>query len=88
MKRKAPTTEEIDKALNAAGAGKGRQLALLIKSFSIEDLAAAFGAVGQYDLSFFVLGRALNFAAGRKSYRECRTADLRVWRKQRAGDEE
>lgn len=83
MKRKAPTTEEIEKALKAADAGKGRQLAMLVKSFSVEDLAAAFSAVGKSGFNFYAISTALHFAAGRKGYREEHAAEMRAFRKRK-----
>lgn len=82
-RKPAPSPDEIDQALLAATQGRGRKLATLVKSFSLDDLAAAFAKVGQDGISLFALARALNFAAGRKEQRERMTADLRTWRKQR-----
>ena len=70
----APTLDEIRAAFDAATAGKGRKLAALIKSFSTDDLAKAFGHVcqGQGTVS---LGLVLSFASGLKAER-AHIADL------------
>ena len=47
-RRPAPTNDEIRHAIDRAKAGKGRQLAAIVKSFSEDDLSYGFTAVGKY----------------------------------------
>ena len=77
MKRRtAPTDAEIRVAIERAKKGKGRQLALMVKSFSAEDLASGFTNVGRYHTTWCsvdpwgALRSALTFASGRKEYRD------------------
>lgn len=75
MKRRpAPTNEEIEAAIARAKAGKGRQLALLVKSFSADDLAIGFSRAGTYSFGFYdpfwAVKIALVYASGMKSERE------------------
>ncbi len=69
----APSTDAIVAAYAAAAKGKGRRLAELVKSFSTDDLAAAFGhCVPREPFDCAGLGNVLSFAAGLKQQRaEC-----------------
>ncbi|MGB4864335.1 MAG: hypothetical protein WBP38_00395 [Hyphomicrobium sp.] len=85
MKRRpAPTNEEIRAAIARAKAGKGRQLALMLKSFSADDLASALSNVGRYGTTMFsidpwgAIGSALSFASGRKECRDDLNKRLRA----------
>ncbi|WP_185961604.1 hypothetical protein [Telmatospirillum sp. J64-1] len=84
MKRRpAPSVAEINAAFTAAGKGKGRKLAQLVKSFSLEDLSAAFSAQGPAldRWEGEALRSALAYAAGRKECRELWAAGRRQARK-------
>lgn len=59
----APSEETIAAACAAAERGRGRRLAALVKSFSVADLAAAFGRHPDN------IRCALSFAAGMKEER-------------------
>ncbi|WP_142850992.1 hypothetical protein [Telmatospirillum sp. J64-1] len=86
MKRRpAPSVAEINAAFTAAGKGKGRKLAQLVKSFSLDDLAAAFSAAGPAldRWEGEALRSALAYAAGRKEWREHLSAEWRQIRKER-----
>lgn len=72
---KSPTVEQIKSAFEHAAAGRGGPLARLVKSFSIDDLAAAFG---RYPTDLI---NAVCFAAGMKQERETIAAETRVWRR-------
>ena len=63
-RRPAPSLEEIRRAFAAAEAGKGWRLARLVKSFSVEDLASAFGHRSGR------LRDALAFASGMREMRQ------------------
>jgi len=76
MKRRAaPSLEELQAAIDAAEAGKGRKLAELVKSFSVEDLAAGFSKHGPR------LHHVLAHAVGRKEYRGETASLRREWRR-------
>jgi len=95
--RTAPTNDEIRHAIDRAKAGKGRQLAAIVKSFSEDDLSYGFMAVGKYGATCFsinpwgALGSALAFASGRKEQRgdlnkrsrDARNRAVREWKAQR-----
>lgn len=86
-KRKpAPSLEELDAAIASAQRGKGRKLAEIVKSFSTDDLATAFGRIGgKYPHMFHGLYLALSFASGLKEERANQAAFCRQWTlKQRA----
>lgn len=77
-RRAAPTSAEIGNAIARAMEGRGRQLALLVKSFSVDDLAAAFsGASYPSAYPYQALAGALAWASGRKSWRDDLNARLR-----------
>jgi hypothetical protein len=71
MNRKPiPTSDQIRKAIELAENGKGRQLAQLVKSFSVDDLAAGFSAAGSGGWFYpHTLLFALSHAAGRRQGR-------------------
>lgn len=78
----APSADDIVAAFTAATQGKGRRLAVLVKSFSTDDLASAFSRVGALEPHAFIgLGQALAYAAGLKDERTRMTAEAREWRK-------
>lgn len=71
--RPAPTSDEIEAAIDAAMKGRGMPLARLVKSFSLDDLARGFarGSQGVYGIAgFFNLNMALAYASGRKDERQ------------------
>lgn len=78
-----PSAAEITLAITRATEGQGRQLAKIVKSFSIDDLARAFSRVNQCDrFAYHALGRALAFAAGMREQRAIQTEERRQWRKE------
>lgn len=79
-RRPAPSTEDICDAIEAAQKGKGRALAKIIKSFSEDDLVAAFNATGgrhHLALQWDAVLSALAFASGRKEFRDDMNRRLR-----------
>lgn len=81
-RRPAPSQDEIKAAIDAAREGKGRALAVMIKSFSVDDLAKGFsGGNWPPPFSFMdpyaAISSALSCAAGRKSFRDDFTAKMR-----------
>lgn len=84
-RRPAPTIEGIREAIEQAKKGKGRALAVMVKSFSLDDLVRAFGRVGSYGGygwdTWGSLELALNYAAGLKSERNRITVMVRDARK-------
>lgn len=85
-RRPAPSQDEIKAAVDAARDGKGRALAVMVKSFALDDLVRAFSRVGSYGAyawdTWGSLELALNYASGLKSERERITVIVREARKQ------
>jgi uncharacterized protein (DUF2236 family) len=86
-RRPAPSQEEIKVAIEAAREGKGRALAVMLKSFSDDDLAKAFSrgnvrATAPLFDPYAAISCALSFAAGMKKFRDDLNARLREVDKQ------
>lgn len=77
---KAPSDEAVEAAFKHAMAGRGGPLAKLVKSFSTEDLAAAFS---RHPVN---LVHAVCWVAGWKQEREENVAERRKWRKELRGE--
>lgn len=78
-RRPAPTQDEIKAAIDAARKGKGRALAVMVKSFSVDDLAKGFSGA-RYSFSvdpYDAITGALSWASGRKSVRDDLNARMR-----------
>ena len=74
------SVEAVDKAIERATAGKGRQLAEMIKACSVDDLASGFGQAGEFwtgDYPWAALRTVLAVCGGRRKGR----ADVAVWLK-------
>lgn len=75
-----PSPEEISRAIERACAGKGRQLALLVKACSVDELAHGFNVYarawgGFHGDGFEAIRCAVNVASGRQQGRN----EFRVW---------
>jgi hypothetical protein len=93
-RRPAPRQDEIKAAIEAARTGKGRALALMLKSFSDADLAKALSranvptTVPLFD-PYAAIAVALSYASGMKEERDrfnglMREADKRARREMKA----
>lgn len=82
-----PSASDILAAFRAAEDGKGRRLAELVKGFSVDDLATAFGHVRLNVVNDHGLHRALSFAAGMREQRARQAASLREWRKEQRAEQ-
>lgn len=94
-RKRAPTQEEMWAAIEAARKGKGRALAAMIKSFSVEDLAKGFSRCPYPEADCFdayqAIASALSYASGSKQGRDefntmMREADKKARREMKAAE--